>query len=131
MEVTQGYSLEGSCVGRLSHRLLTQSDLAMPLDLTDKKSGLDYFKAITALAKVYRTGVSTDNFNASMVPANVAQYWTDMLMPLEGPNAGNGGLGGAYGLGSCTSPTGPTSTTSPVVAAYDLFCGFTLNCTTG
>jgi len=54
-----------------------------------------------------------------------------MLMPLEGPNAGNGGLGGAYGLGSCTSPTGPASTTSAVVAAYDLFCGFSLNETTG
>src|SRR5260370_8388372 len=94
MEVTQGYSLEGSCVGRLSHRLLTQSDLAMPLDLTDKKSGLDYFKAITALAKIYRTGVSSDNFNASMVPANVAQYWADMLQPLQsGDSYQTGGSG--------------------------------------
>jgi hypothetical protein len=108
-----------SYVGRLSHRLLTQSDLAMPLDFVDKKSGLDYFKAVTALAKIYRTGVSTDNFNASMVPANVAQYWTDVLKPLK--------AGDSYLTGAC----GNNPTTSAVVAIYDLFCGFNLNETTG
>jgi hypothetical protein len=127
-ELPKGFALEVSYVGRLSHRLLVQSDLAMPLDFFDKKSGLDYFKAVTALAKIYRTGVSTDNFNPSMVPANVVQYWTDMLQGLEGPNAGNGMLGGAYGVSSCA--TNITSTTSPVVAAYDLFCGGNLNETT-
>ncbi len=83
-ELPKGFTLEVSYVGRLSHRLLTQSDLAMPLDFVDKKSGLDYFKAITALAKIYRKGVSTDNFNASMVPANVAQYWADVLNHCRG-----------------------------------------------
>src|SRR6266436_1540837 len=118
-ELPKGFSLEVSYVGRLSHRLLTQSDLAMPLDLTDKKSGLDYFKAITALAKIYRTGVSSDNFNASMVPANVAQYWADMLQPLQS--------GDSYQTGAC----GNNPTKVPVVAIYDLFCGFNLNETTG
>jgi len=118
-ELPKGFSLEVSYVGRLSHRLLTQSDLAMPLDLVDKKSGLDYFKAVTALAKVYRTGLSTDSFNASMVPANVAQYWADMLKPLQ--------PGDSYATGAC----GTNPTTSAVVAIYDLFCGFNLNETTG
>jgi len=129
-ELPKGFSLQVAYVGRLSHRLLTQSDLAQPLDFFDKKSGLDYFKAITALAKVYRTGVATDNFSPSMVPANVVQYWKDMLQPLEGPNAGNGGAGGAYAIGNCTTKNGPTSTTIPVVAIYDLFCGGNLNETT-
>ncbi len=118
-ELPKGFSFQVSYVGRLSHRLLTQSDLAMPLDLVDKKSGLDYFKAATALAKVYRTGVSTDNFNASMVPANVAQYWTDMLQPLQGSDS--------YQTGAC----GNNPTKAAVVAIYDLFCGFNLNETTG
>jgi hypothetical protein len=130
-ELPKGFALEVSYVGRLSHRLLTQSDLAQPLDFFDKKSGLDYFKALTALAKIYRTGVATDNFSPSMVPANVVQYWTDVLQPLEGPNAGNGGAGGAYAIGNCTTKNGPTSTTSAVVAIYDLFCGSNLNETTG
>jgi len=118
-ELQKGFSLQVSYVGRLSHRLLTQSDLAMPLDLVDKKSGLDYFKAVTALAKIYRTGVSTDNFNASMVPANVAQYWADMLQPLQGSDS--------YQTGAC----GNNPTKAAVVAIYDLFCGFNLNETTG
>ncbi|MGB9463830.1 MAG: hypothetical protein WBR10_01840, partial [Candidatus Acidiferrum sp.] len=127
-ELPKGFTLEVSYVGRLSHRLLTQSDLAMPLDLVDKKSGLDYFKAITALAKVYRTGVSSSNFNASMVPANVAQYWADMV---QAPVTGD-----QYLMSSCTGTNGLgkpnlVATSSPVAAVYDMFCGFNLNETTG
>ena len=134
-QLPKGFDLGVSYVGRLSHWLWAQSDLAMPLDIFDKKSGLDYFKATTALAKVYRTGVASDSFNASMVPANVAQFWADELQPLEGPDPGNGGKGGAYRIRRCTSLDSSGNhivmgTTSPVVAAYDLFCGFSLNETT-
>jgi Carboxypeptidase regulatory-like domain len=118
-ELRGGFSLEVAYVGRLAHRLLTQLDVATPLDLKDSKTGMDYFTAVTALAKVYRTGVSTDNFNASMVPANVAQYWADVISPLA--------KGDSYATGSC----GNVATTVPVVAAYDLFCGNNLNETTG
>src|SRR5260370_879785 len=118
-QLPKGFALEVSYVGRLSHWLWAQSDLAMPLDLVDKKSGLDYFKALTALAKIYRTGVSTDGFNPSMVPANVAQYWADMSQPLQ--------AGDMYATGAC----GPNPTNVPVVAIYDLMCGFGLNETTG
>lgn len=134
-QLAKGFNLEVSYVGRMSHWLWAQSDLAMPLDVFDKKSGLDYFKATTALAKVYRTGLPSDSFADSMVPANVKQYWADMLQPLEGPNAGNGGLGGAYRISRCTSVNSSGNhivmgTTDPLVAAYDLFCGFSLNETT-
>jgi hypothetical protein len=54
-----------------------------------------------------------------MVPANIAQYWADIISPLQ--------PGDAYLTGSC----GSAPTTSPVVAAYDLFCGNSLNETTG
>jgi hypothetical protein len=127
-ELPKGFALEVSYVGRLSHRLLTQSDLAQPLDFVDKKSGLDYFKAVTALAKVYRTGTSSQNFNASMVPANVAQYWADVLQqPLAGDQ---------YLMSSCTGTNqlgkpNLVGTSSPVAAAYDLFCGNNLNETSG
>ncbi len=118
-ELPGGFSLEVAYVGRLAHRLLTQLDVATPLDLKDPKTGMNYFTAVTALAKVYRTGVSTDNFNASMVPANVAQYWADVISPLA--------KGDSYATGNC----GNVATTVPVVAAYDLFCGNNLNETTG
>jgi hypothetical protein len=118
-ELHGGFSLEVSYVGRLARRLLTQVDVATPLDLKDPKTGMDYFAAVTALAKIYRTGVSTDNFNPSMLPPKVAQYWADILQPLQ--------TGDMYQTGSC----GTKPTTSPVVAAYDLFCGNNLNETTG
>src|SRR6202011_2234094 len=50
------FTLEVSYVGRLSHRLLSQSDVAAPLDLVDPKSKSDYYTAVTALAKLYRAG---------------------------------------------------------------------------
>jgi hypothetical protein len=121
-QLPKGFALEVSYVGRLSHRLLVQEDLAMPKDLVDPASKTDYFTAVTALAKIYRTGVDTLSFNPSMVPANVAQYWTDMIQPVA--------AGDAYRIRRCTPNNAVSGTTSAVVAAYDLFCGFSLNETT-
>jgi hypothetical protein len=127
-ELKGGYSLEASYVGRLGHRLLTQLDPAIPLNVRDKASGLDYFTALTALAKIYRTGEQTQSFNASQVSPKVAQYWANVISPLQ--------QGDAYTISSCVGNNAQgqplmTSTTSPVVAAYDLFCGNNLNETTG
>ena len=92
-------------------------DLGQPLNLFDPKSGIGYFQAVTALAKVYRQGVTTNNFNPVSLPANVQQYWTDMLQPLQ--------PGGAYQLGVGLGPTQTgcrtpgqliNSTTNPIVA---------------
>ena len=43
--------IEVAYVGRFSHRLLSLDDMAMPTDIFDKASGLDYFKAVTAWRK--------------------------------------------------------------------------------
>jgi hypothetical protein len=137
-ELKGGMALEVSYVGRLSHRLLTQEDAATPLDLRDKASGIDYFTAVDALAKLYRqgsqggAGVTDATFSNSMLPANVVKYWQDMIGTLAPPSAANGGAGGAYALGSSGGcGAGPSSTTNPVLAAFDLFCGSNLNETTG
>jgi len=124
-ELKGGFVFEAAYVGRIGRRLLQEKDLAQPQNLTDPKSGLNYFQALTALAKVYRTGVATDNFSASQVSPAVAQYWADILQPLQ--------AGGAYQIGP-NSPWGTcgnvNSTTSAVVAAYDLFCAGSFNETT-
>jgi hypothetical protein len=114
-----GFSLDVAYVGRLSHRLLSSQDVAQPLNLKDKKSGLDYFSAIQPLARLYELqGVTDATFNNSMVSPAVVQYWTDMLQaPING---------GAYALGAQTGgcgPTFPASTINPVLAIFDLFCG--------
>lgn len=121
-ELPGNMSLELGYVGHLGHRLLMQDDLAMPLDVVDKGSGIDYFTAVDGLAKVYRTGMPSDLFTAASVPSNVAKYWTDMLQPLQ--------PGDQYAMSSCTSTGDTVGTSSPVAAAYDLFCGGSTNETT-
>jgi hypothetical protein len=114
-----GFSLDVAYVGRLSHRLLSSQDVAQPLDLKDKKSGLDYFSAIQPLARLYELqGVTDATFKDSMVSPAVAQYWNDMIQaPING---------GSYALGVQTGgcgANGPASTTDPLLAIFDFFCG--------
>jgi len=121
-ELKGGFVFEAAYVGRLGRRLLQEKDLAQPVNLKDPTSGLTYNQALTALAKIYRQGIQTQDFNPSMVSPAVAQYWADILQPLQ--------PGGAYLIGP-NSPNGScgslNSTTVPVVAAYDLFCSGSTN----
>ncbi len=120
-ELPHGFALQATYVGRLARRLLTQTDLAMPLDLVDPKSGLDYFKAIRPLSEAALNNVSSENFDPSTIGA-AAQYWTNMIQPLQ--------PGGSYLMRRCTTPdpiTGirPTlPTTSAAQAVYDRNCPF-------
>jgi hypothetical protein len=129
-ELKSGFSLEVAYVGRLSHRLLAQDDLAMPLDIFDKKAGIDYFTAEKALAKVFRpelnAGVSapTSTFNPSQLPANVQQFWVDQIQPITN--------GVPYQLSGCTGTNAqgqanilPTS--NPIIFAFDTFCATSFN----
>ncbi len=118
-DLGKGFTLDLAYVGRFSHRLLSSQDVAQPLDLRDKKSGLDYFSAIQPLAKLYELqGVTDATFSNSMVSPAVVQYWNDMIQkPING---------GSYALGAQTGGCGqnfPASTTNPVLAVFDLFCG--------
>jgi len=86
----------------------------MPLNYVDPKNkSLDYFSAVTALAKLYRQGVPTSSITPAMV-GPTAPYWGDLLRP-----------GGGYSL-FCSGGT----TNDPLQAAYDLFGCFSLNETT-
>ncbi len=126
-ELKSGFTLQVAYVGRLSHRLLAQEDLAMPLDPYDKKAGMDYFAAATAMAKLYRSGVTTNQIaqNPNLIPQNVQQYWKDITQPAQ---AGAPYALGAYG--SCVNPSQPgavSSTTNPSVLAFDMLCANSLN----
>jgi len=117
-ELKSGFSFEAAYVGRLSHRLLAQEDLAMPLNLKDPKTGVTYFQAIDALAKIYRQ--SNAPSATSLTPQQVgatAQYWAD-IMPALAP-------GGSYQL-ACSGG----GTNSALQAAYDLFSCYSQNETT-
>ena len=50
-DLGRNFVFEATYIGRLGHRLLQEEDLAMPLDVVDPKSKMDYFKAATMLTK--------------------------------------------------------------------------------
>jgi len=106
-DLGKGFTLDVAYVGRLAHRLLSQEDVATPEDIRDPKTGVDYFAAATALAKVYRQGVPTNSVTPGLI-GPTASYWSDILQPLK--------PGGAYSL-LCSGG----STKSVLQAAYDLF----------
>jgi hypothetical protein len=109
-ELRGGMSLEVNYVGRLSHRLLNQEDLAMPLDIKDPKSGIDYFTAAKALAQIGFTGAPTSSVTSASVGATAA-YWNNIIAPLK--------PGDAY-----TLPCSGGSTVDPTQAMYDMMaCG--------
>ena len=129
-ELRSGFTLDVAYVGRLSHRLLAQDDLAMPLDIFDKQSGIDYFTAEKALAKIFRpelnAGVAapTLTFNPNQLPANVQQFWKDQIQPITN--------GVPYALSGCTGTNAQGNpnvlpSTNPVVFAFDTFCATSFN----
>ncbi len=124
-ELGHDFTLEVSYVGRLAHRLLTQEDVAAPLDLVDPKTKVDYYKAVDVLANLYRQGVPASSITSAMV-GPTAQYWYDMLQPLPAHNPGQL----APPSYSAPSGCGSSATTDALVAAYDLFSCFANNETT-
>ncbi|MBV8051197.1 MAG: hypothetical protein JOZ80_08420, partial [Acidobacteriaceae bacterium] len=91
-ELPQKFSLQLSYVGRLGRHLLTQRDLRQPLDLRDPKTGIDYYSAATALAKVAHSQLANGGIDATKVTDKLvgptAAFWHDMLPPLQ-PGATN------------------------------------------
>jgi len=91
-ELPQKFSFQLSYVGRLGRHLLTQRDLRQPLDLRDPKTGIDYFSAATALAKVAYSQLANGGIDATKVTDKsvgpTAAFWHNMLPPLQ-PGATN------------------------------------------
>lgn len=106
-ELRRNFVLSVSYVGRFAHRLLQQEDLAMPLDLRDPKSGVDYFSAATQLSKL---AVANTPINAvSKLP-----YWENMFPTAAGSAATQLSGCGAPGESNVTSVTATQ-------AMYDLY----------
>ena len=133
-ELTHDLTLEVAYVGRLSHRLLSQEDVATPEDLVDPKTGIDYFKAVQALAKIYRTGVKSNNITDAMI-GSTGSYWQDLMGNTKFLLPANGATSQGFYVSRCVtkdSKGNPMTfaSTDPIIAAYDLFCGFANNETT-
>jgi hypothetical protein len=58
-ELGRSFSIEAAYVGRLGRHLLQETDLGLPEDIRDPKSGMDYFTAATILTKESNAGQTT------------------------------------------------------------------------
>ena len=114
-ELPKQFSLQVSYVGRLGRNLLTQRDLAQPLDLVDPASKVDYFAAATALSKLARANTPVSQVTSSSPGiGNTAAFWQHLIMP-QGSNQAGLVSGQSYVL-----PSGGT-TTDVVQAVYALY----------
>ncbi len=116
-ELGHNLALQVSYVGRLSHRLLSQEDVAAPLDLVDPATHVDYYSAVQALAKLYRAGTPVSSITPTTV-GPTAQYWTDILQ--ASPS----------GMYATPSFCGAGNAPNQLQAAYNLFSCFANNETT-
>ena len=116
-ELSRNFVLEASYIGRFAHRLLQEEDLAMPLDLVDPASKMDYFAAATLLTKA--TNAQTDVSQVGPIP-----FWEHMWPQAAGkPGFGFGGGDG------CAPNSGGLSSSSftATQAMYDLYSCFAGN----
>jgi hypothetical protein len=60
-EVGHGLTLTGSYVGRLGRHILSNLDVAQPVNFVDPGSGMSYYAAATVLDKLIDQGVTTGN----------------------------------------------------------------------
>jgi hypothetical protein len=111
-EFPHNFVLETSYIGRLGRRLLQEEDLAMPLNIRDPKSGMDYFTAATMLTKAAENNVQIQNL--APIP-----FWENIFPGAKGTLLDNADLGCAPGSSTFTGPT--TSATQAMYGLYSCF----------
>jgi hypothetical protein len=72
-ELGKNYAVEAAYVGRRGRNLLARRDMAMPLNLTDPASGVDYFTAVRQLIDA----TSAANGNVALVGR--IPYWENLF----------------------------------------------------
>jgi Carboxypeptidase regulatory-like domain len=113
-ELPKSFVFEMAYTGRLGRRLLQEEDLAMPLNIRDAKSGMDYFTAATLLAKAGEQAVPVQNIAA--IP-----FWENVFSGAAGlPLDPTDESGGTCAPGVSTFSGSPTATQA-MYALYSCF----------
>jgi len=89
-EIGRNFAVEAAYVGRFGRDLLVRRDIAMPLNLVDTKSGMDYFTAAQRIINAAHAAGLTGNSPASAyaVLANLP-YWENLFPAAAGPVGGS------------------------------------------
>jgi len=113
-ELPHDMALEVAYVGRLGRHLLVNGDAAMPLDIVDPASGMDYFGAAQALARL-------DFANTPIAKVPKIAFWENLF-----PSLATGGMTATQGaylsyMNQTKGGNGPDYTTS--LLQLDVGCG--------
>lgn len=100
-QLTPHTSLQVAYVGTIGRRLMMQDDLAMPADLVDPKTGMDYFTAA-------RTMTIPGDKGTNIQSIQPVQYWQDLYSNLASQLV-------SPGLDSSGNPLPPPLLASPCV----------------
>jgi hypothetical protein len=82
-ELRGGFAVEAGYVGRFGRDLLVRRDLAMPLNLVDPASGMDYFTAAQTIIK------ATEAAGGDWTQVSPIPYWEN-LFPAAAASGGRG-----------------------------------------
>jgi hypothetical protein len=108
-QFARNWSVEAAYVGRLGRDLLVRRDLAMPMNLTDPRSGMDYF---TAAQQVIR---ATQAAGGNVAAVGPIAYWENLF-----PGAAGGGLTATQGIAQAFDDNAPDYITA--LWLMDQFC---------
>jgi hypothetical protein len=87
-DLSTNFALEVGYIGRFGRDLLARRDVAMPLNLTDPRSGMDYFTAIQSLiTSAQAAGLVRNSPASAYVGLGSMPYWENLF-----PAAAGGGL---------------------------------------
>lgn len=87
-ELPGQFGIEAAYVGRRGRNLLIRRDLAMPMDIVDPKSGVNYFTAARQLIDAYRRAGVGSSAAANFVGIGPIPYWENMFPGAAGTVTG-------------------------------------------
>jgi len=115
-ELPGGFTIEADYVGRFGRRTLQNRDIAMPLDLVDPKSGMDYFRAVDILQNEFYEQVRAGQpIHASGIQP--VAYWENLFPDAAGKGADGTGTPGY----TATQNTFLHFATNPLNASYGIY----------
>jgi hypothetical protein len=115
-DLGKNFTIEAGYVGRFGRDLLIRRDIAMPLNLVDTVSGMDYFTAAQQLIRAIQTaGIARGSAIAAYAPLASIPYWENLF-----PDAAFGGFSATQQFARRFNNDGPDYITT--LWRADQFC---------
>jgi hypothetical protein len=111
-ELGRSFAMEVGYLGRFGRDLLIRRDLAMPLNLKDPRSGMDYFTAAQTIIRAAQgAGITGNSAVAAYAGLPAVAYWENLF-----PAAAGGGLTATQAITRAFMRNGPDW----ITALYDM-----------